>query len=103
MWQWRRSLHRLEASGGSLRDAIQFTLQGHCQCDQPFVIHHQCLDLVHAELWVFVVDQLVERGIRFLDLAFECALLVEQCQVANRGMQIYKIFRQRVGLESLLV
>ena len=44
-----------DAAGEGLRDAVQFALHGGGERGQPFVVHHQRLDLVLGELGVLGV------------------------------------------------
>ena len=49
-----------DAAGEGLGDAVQLALHGGGEAGQPFVVHHQGLDLGLAELWVVVVSEGIE-------------------------------------------
>ena len=64
-----------DAAGEGLRDVVQFALHGGGEGGQPFVVHHEDLDFGLGELWILFVSELIERGLRVADGAFEIGLL----------------------------
>ena len=74
-----------DAAGEGLRDAVEFALHGGGERGQPFVIHHERLDLVLGELGVLGVELGVEVFLRGFEPGFGVRLLVEQGGVVFRA------------------
>ena len=65
----------LHALGQGLADAIHLALNGGFQRGQPFVVHHQRLDLGFAQFGVMGVGFGVQVGFGVLELLLELGLL----------------------------
>ena len=64
----------LHPLGEGLADAVHLAVDGGIERGEPFVVHHQRLDLRLGELGVFGVGLGIEVGLGFLQLLLEVGL-----------------------------
>ena len=65
----------LHALGELLADAVHLAVDGGIERGEPFVVHHQRLDLGLGELGILGVGLGVERGLGVLEALLEVGLL----------------------------
>ena len=78
-----------DAPGEGLRHAVQLALQGGGEGGQPFVVHHEGLDVGLGERRVFGVEPGFEVFLSGLEAGLGIGLLVEQRGVGFEGLAFF--------------